>query len=176
MASIGFGSALCPTKSLLFSPCVLRVPSNKQTKHQLVIASSSTSSCKLTTEAAVSESTERHRTIFGLKNLAEIFWVDVHHAEGRPLNVRLDEPLTIASSRLEEIENVAIRVELSNGCVGWGEVTVLPWVNMNQATAIEKVREACEFLGQGPPVTLNLVLDQISKIVPASEFPNVSIL
>ncbi|XWS75501.1 hypothetical protein CRYUN_Cryun01aG0094700 [Craigia yunnanensis] len=179
MAPICFCSALCPTKSLLFSPCVLRVPKNMQTKQQItqfsrVIASSSTSSSELMSEAAVTDNAiEGHRTSFGLKNLTEIFWVDVHHAEGRPLNVRLDEPLTIASSRLVEVENVAIRVELSNGCVGWGEVPVLPWLNWNQATALEKVREACEFLGQGPPVTLNLALDQISKIVPGSEFASV---
>ncbi|XWS30753.1 hypothetical protein CRYUN_Cryun23aG0016000 [Craigia yunnanensis] len=149
MASIGFSSALYPTKSLLFSPCLLGVPRNMQTKQQItqfsrVIASSSTSSSELTTEAAVAKSAERHRTSFGLKNLSEIFWVDVHRAEGGLLNVRLDEPLTIASSRLEEVENVAIRVELSNGCVGWGA-----------------------------PVILNLAFDQISKIVPGSEFASV---
>ena len=150
-----------------------------QTKQQItqfsrVIASSSTSSSELMSEAAVTENAERYRTSFGLKNLSKIFLVDVHCAEGRPLNVRLDEPLTIASSRLEEVENVAIRVELSNGCVGWGEVPVLPWLNLNQATALEKVREACEFLEQGPPVILNLAFDQISKIVPGSEFASVS--
>ncbi|XP_022759949.1 L-Ala-D/L-amino acid epimerase-like [Durio zibethinus] len=170
MASLGFASSLCPTNSLFFAPCVHRHPRNLLGR---VIASCRTSSSELITEAAVAESTERNRTGFGLKNLTEIFWVDVHRAEGRPLNVRLDEPLTIGSSRLEEVENVAVRVELSNGCVGWGEVSVLPRVNWNQATALEKVREACEFLGQGPPVSLNLALDQISKIVPGSEFASV---
>ncbi|XVE72124.1 hypothetical protein DITRI_Ditri11bG0013300 [Diplodiscus trichospermus] len=121
----------------------------------------------------VTESTERQKTSFGLKNLTEVFWVDVHRAEGRPLNVRLDEPLIVASSRLEVVENEAIRIELSNGCVGWGEVAVLPSLNWNQANALEKVRDGCEFLGQGPPLTLNLALDQISKIVPGSEFASV---
>ncbi|XVF71577.1 hypothetical protein PTKIN_Ptkin12aG0049400 [Pterospermum kingtungense] len=182
MASLGLGSALCPTKPLLCSPCVLGFPRNLQTKQQIntqfsgAIACCSGSSSELMTGAAAvstENSPERHRTSFGLKNLTETFWVDVHRAEGRPLNVRLLEPLNIASSRLEEVENVAIRVELSNGCVGWGEVPVLPWLDWNQATALEKVREACEFLRQGPPVTLNLALDQISKIVPGTEFASV---
>ncbi|XP_017605868.2 L-Ala-D/L-amino acid epimerase-like [Gossypium arboreum] len=168
MASLGF---CCPTNSLLFSrSSVVNHRRNLQTRF---IVSSSTSSSELVTQSAVSGSTERPRTSLGLKNLTEIFWVDVHCAEGRPLNVGLQEPVTVGCSRLEKVENVAVRVELSNGCVGWGEVSVVPWVNWNQATALEEVRKACEFLSQGPPVTLNLVLHQISEMFPGSEFASV---
>ncbi|MBA0590296.1 hypothetical protein Gorai_019009, partial [Gossypium raimondii] len=161
MASLGF---CCPTNSFLFSrSSLVNHRSNLQTRF---IVSSSTSSSELVTQSAVSGSTERPRTSLGLKNLTEIFWVDVHCAEGRPLNVGLQEPVTVGCSRLEKVENVAVRVELSNGCVGWGEVSVFPWVNWNQATALEEVRKACEFLSQGSPVTLNLVLHQISEMFP----------
>nr|GEX08357.1 L-Ala-D/L-amino acid epimerase [Tanacetum cinerariifolium] len=34
----------------------------------------------------------------------------------------------IATSRIDKVENVAIRVELSSGCCGWGESPVLPFV------------------------------------------------
>ncbi|KAK8669603.1 hypothetical protein V6N13_107029 [Hibiscus sabdariffa] len=164
MASLGF---CCPPSSLFFSPSVVNRPRNLQGRF---IASSSTGSSELTTKSAVGEIAERSRTSLGLKNLTEIFWVDVHSAEGRPLNVGLREPVTIGCSTLEKVENVAVRVELSNGCVGWGEVPVVPGVNWNQITALEKVGKACEFLSHGPPVTLNLVLHQISEMFPATQF------
>ncbi|XP_007033191.2 PREDICTED: L-Ala-D/L-amino acid epimerase isoform X1 [Theobroma cacao] len=176
MASFAFYSALFSTNSLLLPPCVHRLPIYLQTKQNIsqfsVIASSSTGGSELTTEAAVTK-TESERTSFGFKNLTETFWVDVHRAEGRPLSVRLNESLTFASSKLEKVESVVIRVELRNGCVGWGEVPVLPLGNWNQAMALEKVKEACKFLGQGPPLTLNLVLDKISENVPGREFASV---
>ncbi|KAE8734423.1 GATA transcription factor 9 [Hibiscus syriacus] len=59
-------------------------------------------------------------------------------AEGRPLDVGLQEPVTIGCLTLEQVENMVVRVELNNGCVGWGEITVVPWVNWNQATILEK--------------------------------------
>ncbi|XLT83036.1 hypothetical protein HN873_004789 [Arachis hypogaea] len=49
-------------------------------------------------------------------------------AENRPLNVPLIAPFTIASSRLEMVENMTIRIELSNGSVGWGEAPILLFV------------------------------------------------
>ncbi|KAK8711923.1 hypothetical protein V6N13_147179 [Hibiscus sabdariffa] len=167
MASLGFS---CPTSSLLFSSSVVNHRRNLQGRF---IVSSSTSGSELMSKSAVSETTDRQRTSLGLKNLTEIFWVDVHSAEGKPLNVGLQEPVTIGCSTLEQVENVAVRVELSNGCAGWGEVPVVPWINWNQATVLEKVRKACEFLSQGPPVTLNLVLHQISEMFPGTEFASV---
>lgn len=114
-------------------------------------------------------------TSFGFKNLMETVTIDVHKAEGRPLNVPLIAPFTIASSRLDKVENVAIRIELSNGCVGWGEAPILPFVTAeDQNTALEKAAEACEFLRQSREMTLNLALTKIGDVLPGHDFASVS--
>lgn len=114
-------------------------------------------------------------TCLGFKNLMETFTVNVHRAEGRPLNVPLIAPFTIASSRLESLENVAIRVELSNGCVGWGESPILPHVTAeDQPTALAKAAEACLFLKQSTGKTLGLVLNEINGMLPGHSFASVS--
>ncbi|OVA04948.1 Mandelate racemase/muconate lactonizing enzyme [Macleaya cordata] len=111
---------------------------------------------------------------FGFKNLLETISVDVQRAEGRPLNVPLIAPFTIASSKLENVENVAIRVELSNGCVGWGETPILPFVTAeDMSTALVKAGEACEFLRRSQPMTLSLVLSQIGELLPGHQFASV---
>ncbi|KAK3019101.1 hypothetical protein RJ639_002711 [Escallonia herrerae] len=111
---------------------------------------------------------------FGFQNLMETFTVDVQRAEGRPLNVPLIAPFTIASSRLERVENVAIRIELSNGCVGWGEAPVLPFVTAeDQPTALGKAAEACEFLKRSDGRTLGVALAEIGGILPGHEFASV---
>ncbi|KAG6746837.1 hypothetical protein POTOM_049208 [Populus tomentosa] len=75
-----------------------------------------------------------------------------------------------ASSRLDKVENVAIRIDLSNGCVGWGEAPILPFVTAeDQSTAIVKASEACELLKNSPSMTLGLVLD----ILPGHEFASI---
>uniref|UniRef100_A0A5B6YM84 Dipeptide epimerase n=2 Tax=Davidia involucrata TaxID=16924 RepID=A0A5B6YM84_DAVIN len=113
-------------------------------------------------------------TSFGFKNLMETFTVDVQRAEGRPLNVPLIAPFTIASSRLEKVENVAIRIELSNGCVGWGEAPILPFVTAeDQPTALAKAAEACQFLRRSPAMTLSSVLGEIGGILPGHKFASV---
>lgn len=125
------------------------------------------------TESTASSTSER--TSFGFKNLTETFWVDVQRAEGRPLNVQLNAPLILGSPNLEKVENVAIRIELSNGCVGWGEVPVLPSVTAaNQTVAVAKAREACQFLLCSSPMVLNLALNEIGGILPGTEFASVS--
>ncbi|KAH7852205.1 hypothetical protein Vadar_021787 [Vaccinium darrowii] len=114
-------------------------------------------------------------TSFGFKNLTETFTVDVQRAEGRPLNVPLIAPFTIASSRLDKVENVAIRIELSNGCAGWGEAPILPSVTAeDQATALAKVAEACGYLKKTPPMTLGSVLREVGGILPGHQFASVS--
>ncbi|KAL4325318.1 hypothetical protein GQ457_11G031400 [Hibiscus cannabinus] len=101
-------------------------------------------------------------TNFGFKNLCETFMVEVYKAENRPLNVPLIAPFTIASSRLEKVENVGIRIELKNGCVGWGEAPILPFVTAeDQPTAMAKAKEACEMLKGCSFITLGAVLGQI---------------
>ncbi|GLT28881.1 hypothetical protein SLA2020_037840 [Shorea laevis] len=165
------GVALSPT-SLFVSSSLhrRRYLHTHQPISKFCVTASCNGSRELTAEPEVS-TTEREN--FRFKNLTETFWVDVHRAEGRPLRVRLTAPLTISSLRFEEVENVAIRFELSNGCVGWGEVPMLPLVTENQGLALVKVKEACEFLSRSPPMTMNLVLDEIAGILPGAEFSSV---
>ncbi|XP_019460095.1 PREDICTED: L-Ala-D/L-amino acid epimerase isoform X2 [Lupinus angustifolius] len=111
---------------------------------------------------------------FGFKNLMETFTVDVHKAENRPLNVPLIAPFTIASSRLDKVENVAIRVELSNGCVGWGEAPVLPFVTAeDQSIAMAKGAEVCGLLRRLPALTLGSMLEEIEGVLPGHQFASV---
>ncbi|KAK8558193.1 hypothetical protein V6N13_073866 [Hibiscus sabdariffa] len=116
-------------------------------------------------------------TNFGFKNLLETFMVEVYKAENRPLNVPLIAPFTIASSRLEKVENVAIRIELKNGCVGWGEAPILPFVTAeDQPTAMAKAKEACEMLKGCSFITLGAVLGEICHLLPGHQFASVSLL
>ncbi|CAI8583822.1 unnamed protein product [Vicia faba] len=111
---------------------------------------------------------------YGFKTLLETFTVDVHRAENRPLNVPLISPFTIASSKLEKVENVAIRVELSNGAVGWGEAPILPFVTAeDQHIAMVKASEACAFLLKCPALTLGFMLGKIGDILPGHQFASV---
>ncbi|XP_021757351.1 L-Ala-D/L-amino acid epimerase [Chenopodium quinoa] len=100
--------------------------------------------------------------------------LDVKKAEGRPLNVPLKAPFTIANSSLDKVENVGIRIELSNGCVGWGEAPILPSVTAeDQPLALAKAAEACLFLKESSPVILSLALKQIYGILPGHDFASV---
>ncbi|KAI9173907.1 hypothetical protein LWI28_008571 [Acer negundo] len=113
-------------------------------------------------------------TGFGFKSLKQTFTVDVQRAENRPLNVPLIAPFTIASSRLDKVENVAIRLELNNGCVGWGEAPILPHVTAeDQETAMLKAREACEFLKRSPAMALGLVFQEMGAFLPGHQFASV---
>ncbi|KAK4479301.1 hypothetical protein RD792_014812, partial [Penstemon davidsonii] len=129
----------------------------------------STTACKAVEAAAAPPTIS-----FGFKDLLETFTVDVQRAEGRPLNVPLIAPFTIASSRLSRVENVAIRIELSNGCVGWGEAPILPHVTAeDQPIALAKTVEACQFLKQSYGRTLGLVLNDINGMLPGHSFASV---
>ncbi|XP_010506663.1 PREDICTED: L-Ala-D/L-amino acid epimerase-like [Camelina sativa] len=111
---------------------------------------------------------------YGFKTLTENFTVRVRKAENRELNVPLISPFTIASSRLDSVSNVAIRVELGDGCVGWGEAPILPSVTAeDQITAMVKAREACEFLRELPEMTLGGVLHEIGRLLPGHRFASV---
>ncbi|WJX52903.1 hypothetical protein P8452_38964 [Trifolium repens] len=132
----------------------------KSTPFTTIMASSATSTAK--------------PIAYGFKTLLETFTVDVHRAENRPLNVPLIAPFTIASSKLEKVENVAIRVELSNGAVGWGEAPILPFVTAeDQNIAMVKASEACRFLLKCPALTLGSMLTEISDILPGHQFASV---
>ncbi|KAJ8773086.1 hypothetical protein K2173_028263 [Erythroxylum novogranatense] len=111
---------------------------------------------------------------FGFGNLLETLTVDVQRAECRPLNVPLISPFTIASSRLDKVKNVAIRIELKNGCVGWGETPILPFVTSeDQQTALVKAREASELLRSSPSMTLGSILEEVGGFLPGHEFASV---
>jgi L-alanine-DL-glutamate epimerase-like enolase superfamily enzyme len=62
--------------------------------------------------------------------------------EARPLDVPLIDPFVIASTRLDRVRNVAVRVELSDGSVGWGEASTLPPVTAEDQPAALAAVEA----------------------------------
>ncbi|KAL8257062.1 hypothetical protein R6Q59_029103 [Mikania micrantha] len=110
----------------------------------------------------------------GFKNLMESLSVDIHRAEGRRLDVPLIAPFTIATSKLEAVKNVAIRVELTNGCCGWGEAPILPHVTAeDQTTALNKAAEACDLLRKSEPMSLGGVLTQVAQFLPGHQFASV---
>nr|XP_017241277.1 PREDICTED: L-Ala-D/L-amino acid epimerase-like [Daucus carota subsp. sativus]XP_017241278.1 PREDICTED: L-Ala-D/L-amino acid epimerase-like [Daucus carota subsp. sativus] len=107
----------------------------------------------------------------GLKKLMDTFTVNVKRAERRELNVSLIQPTTTATSTYEKVQSVAVRIELSNGCVGWGEAPILrPLTAEDPALAMEKVAEACEFLNTSPAMTLGLLVGEIAGILHGFEF------
>ncbi|CAN1189060.1 L-Ala-D/L-amino acid epimerase [Linum perenne] len=125
-------------------------------------------------QATAAASAPEKASGFGFRNLAETFTVDVQRAESRPLNVPLIAPFTIATSRLDRVENVAIRIELSNGCVGWGEAPVLPFVTAeDQPTALVKAGQACEVLKNSQPMTLASAVHKIGGLLPGHDFASV---
>ncbi|KAG8661563.1 L-Ala-D/L-amino acid epimerase isoform X4 [Manihot esculenta] len=133
--------------------------------------------CKLYTTKSMASATSNTATSFGFRDLMETLTVHVERAENRPLNVPLIAPFTIASSRLDKVENVAIRIELSNGCVGWGEAPILPFVTAeDQPTAMAKAGEACELLRSCPPMTLGSLLEKIGGILPGHQFASIPIV
>ncbi|KAF8662844.1 hypothetical protein HU200_055424 [Digitaria exilis] len=96
---------------------------------------------------------------FGFGALKETFSVDVAAAEARPLDVPLAAPFTIASSRLDAVSNVAVRVELRSGAVGWGEAPVLPSVTAeDQPAALAAAGRACDALAGAPAAPLGAML------------------
>lgn len=63
------------------------------------------------------------------------------------LNIKLDEPFTIAIGTKYNIENALISLELENGIVGYGEAAPLEPINgENQATALATLEACKEFL------------------------------
>jgi len=63
------------------------------------------------------------------------------------LNIKLDEPFTIAIGTKYNIENALISLELENGIVGYGEAAPLEPINgENQATALATLDACKDFL------------------------------
>ncbi|GJZ99554.1 L-Ala-D/L-amino acid epimerase [Tanacetum coccineum] len=118
--------------------------------------------------------TTKSSNMGGFKTLLESFSVDIHKAEGRALNVPLLAPFTIATSRIDKVENVAIRVELSNGCCGWGESPVLPFVTAeDQEMVLVKSGQVCEVLKKCGGMSLGDVLRHIGQLLPGHDLASV---
>ena len=67
---------------------------------------------------------------------------EIESIEAFPLNVPLLAPFTIATARLDHVSNVAVRVRLSSGAEGWGEIPSLHPVTVeDQPTALTAVRQ-----------------------------------
>ncbi|XP_020594092.1 L-Ala-D/L-amino acid epimerase isoform X2 [Phalaenopsis equestris] len=110
----------------------------------------------------------------GFDDLKATFSVDVCRADGRPLNVPLIAPFTIASSSLDTVGNVAVRVELRGGGNGWGEAPVLPSVTVeDQHSALETVADICGFLVNRQPIVLGSLLTEINGLLPGHSFASV---
>ena len=67
-----------------------------------------------------------------------------------PLDVPLKAPFTIAISRLDRVNNAAIKVSLADGSEGWGETpTLSPVTAEDQSTALAALRvEAAALVGR----------------------------
>ncbi|CAD6232575.1 unnamed protein product [Miscanthus lutarioriparius] len=100
---------------------------------------------------------------FGFDALKETFNVDV--------DVPLAAPFTIASSRLVAVNNVAVRVELRSGAVGWGEAPVLPSVTAeDQPAALHAAGRACAALAGAPAALLGALLQDVASVLPGHAF------
>ncbi|MGH8548416.1 MAG: dipeptide epimerase [Methylococcales bacterium] len=63
--------------------------------------------------------------------------------EAIPLNVPLLADFAISSSTLKTVHNVAVRLELAGGIVGWGETSILPPLTVEtQPLALQAIGEA----------------------------------
>jgi L-alanine-DL-glutamate epimerase-like enolase superfamily enzyme len=58
-----------------------------------------------------------------------------------PLRCQLTDPFVIANARLDHVDNVAVRVELSDGATGWGEIGTLPPITAESAADAQAVVE-----------------------------------
>lgn len=115
------------------------------------------------------------RIATGLQVLLDSSRIRVVEAEARALDVPLISPFTIASSRLEYVRNVAIRVKLDDGSLGWGEAPILPAVTEeDQPVALAKALELCSELKKSPVMSCRKVLEKISILAPGHDYASVS--
>ena len=104
--------------------------------------------------------------------------VNVQSAQGRPLNIPFSDSISIANSMFLRAENVAIRVELTNGSVGWGEApTLRPITAEDQSLALAKVTEVCDMLAKiDTEMPLSSLLSEVGRILQGHKFVSVSYL
>jgi L-alanine-DL-glutamate epimerase-like enolase superfamily enzyme len=91
----------------------------------------------------------------------------ISRIEVRALNVPLRAPFTIASSRLEGIANAAIKLELGDGSVGWGETPTLPRVTVeDQATATRVLQQTASALIGREAGAWRLIAYELAEQIP----------
>jgi L-alanine-DL-glutamate epimerase-like enolase superfamily enzyme len=96
----------------------------------------------------------------------------ISRIEAHPLNVPLSAPFTISASSLDHVANVAVRLELTDGSVGWGETPTLPSITAeDQAVAFNALEEtAGEFIGRNAR-EWRLIAHELAEHIPG--YPSV---
>ncbi|EKD50039.1 MAG: mandelate racemase/muconate lactonizing protein, partial [uncultured bacterium] len=99
----------------------------------------------------------------------------IEFVDAFPLNVPLKDPFVVASTRLDTVQNVAVRVGIGNPssrAVGWGEIPTLhPITPETQPIAMKAVAQGAQWLvGQNPKPWFDLA-DGLKEQIP--EFPAV---
>lgn len=115
-------------------------------------------------------------SLTSLLTLLDFSIIKVVEAEARVLNVPLKAAFTISSSRLECVGNVAVRIQLMDGSVGWGETSILPAVTAeDQPTALSKALQICSLLKNSPAMSCREVLENVAHLLPGHDFASVRI-
>ena len=95
------------------------------------------------------------------------------NVSARALDVGLKAPFVIASTRLDQVRNVAIRIDLADGSSGWGEIPVLyPVTPENQAGALAAAQRIGDSLLGRDLASWRPLLDKLSGI--SSNSPTVA--
>ncbi|XP_002973258.2 L-Ala-D/L-amino acid epimerase [Selaginella moellendorffii] len=92
----------------------------------------------------------------------------IAQARARPLDVPLKAPFAIATTKLEAVANVAVRVELADGSVGWGEApTLFPVTAEDQTVALDQAGRCCRMLEQlEPGLSCMEILSSVGNLLP----------
>lgn len=130
---------------------------------------------KVVNRACVSAVSTTPLSLRVFQAVIDVSQITVVEADACVLNVPLIAPFTIASSRLEYVGNVSLRIELEDGSVGWGETPILPAVTAeDQSTALAKALQVCSLLKLTPTMSCRKVLEKISDLLPGHEFASVT--
>jgi len=129
---------------------------------------------KLVNRACVSAASTTPPSLSMFQTVIDASQIKVVEADASELNVPLIAPFTIASSRLEYVGNVSLRIELEDGSVGWGETPILRAVTAeDQPTALAKALQVCSLLKLTPTMSCRKVLEKICDLLPGHEFASV---
>ncbi|EFJ25629.1 hypothetical protein SELMODRAFT_413825 [Selaginella moellendorffii] len=83
---------------------------------------------------------------------------------------------TIATTKLEAVANVAVRVELADGSVGWGEApTLFPVTAEDQTVALDQAGRCCRMLEQlEPGLSCMEILSSVGNLLPGHDYASVN--